>query len=84
MGYIEKAEERGMVTALQALLGYSLQPTYDVIEIARVARLYGVADQLLQRLEALWQVMNVPVPEIEPNLDLQNQIRRFLVHKIEE
>lgn len=84
MGYIDKAEERGMITALQVLLGYSLQPTYDVVDIARVARTYGVTEQLLQRLEALWEVMNVPVIEIQSNKDLQNRIRRFLLHKIEE
>ena len=66
--YSEEAKEWGIVTGLQQVLGYQLKTTYDVIDIAEVARLFGVQDKLLTRLEAMWEHVVMPVGEIDNDL----------------
>jgi hypothetical protein len=71
----------GIVTGLQQVLGYELKTSYDVIDIAQVARYMGVADQLLQRLEAMWEHVVIPVGEIN-NHDVEKiRLRRYLQYK---
>ena len=79
--YSEEAREWGIVTGLQQVLGYELKTSYDVIDIAQVALYMGVSDQLLQRLEAMWEHVIIPVGEINNHEVEKIRIRRYLQHK---
>ncbi len=77
--YKEENENSGMVTALQMLLGYELKTSYDVIDIARIARLFGLEKQLLTRLEAMWEhVLPAPIGEKDYHEVEKIRLRRFL------
>jgi len=79
--YSEEAKEWGIVTGLQQVLGYQLKTNYDVIDIAEVARLFGVQDKLLTRLEAMWEHVVLPVGEVDNHEVEKIRLRRYLQYK---
>jgi len=79
--YSEEAREWGIVTGLQMALGYELKTSYDVIDIAQVARCFGVSDQLLKRLEAMWEHVDIPAGEINNHEVEKIRLRRYLQYK---
>jgi hypothetical protein len=81
--YKEEAIEWGITTALQQVLGYELKTSYDVIDIAKVARFFNVSDQLLSRLEAMWEHVVIPVGQINYHDAEKIRLRRYLEHKKE-
>ena len=76
--YSEENKEWGIVTGLQQVLGYELKTSYDVIDIAQVARLFGLQDKLLTRLEAMWKHVVIPVGEIDNHEVEKIRLRRYL------
>jgi hypothetical protein len=79
--YSEEAKEWGIVTGLQQVLGYQLKTNYDVIDIAEVARLFGVQDKLLTRLESMWEHVVMPVGEVNNHEVEKIRLRRYLQYK---
>ncbi len=79
--YSEENKEWGIVTGLQTVLGYELKTSYDVIDIAQVARMFGLEAKLLDRLEAMWEHVNVPVGEVNYHEVEKIRLRRFLQRK---
>jgi len=79
--YSEENKEWGIVTGLQQVLGYQLKTNYDVIDIAEVARLFGVQNKLLTRLEAMWEHVIVPVGEVDNHEVEKIRLRRYLQYK---
>ena len=79
--YSEENKEWGIVTGLQQVLGYELKTSYDVIDIAKVARFFGVQDKLLDRLEAMWEHVEIPVGDVNYHEVEKIRIRRYLQYK---
>ena len=76
--YTEENKEWGIVTGLQQVLGYELKTSYDVIDIAQVARLFGLQDKLLTRLEAMWEHVVIPIGQVNNHEVEKIRLRRYL------
>ena len=65
---------------MQQVLGYELKTSYDVIDIAQVARLFGLQDKLLTRLEAMWEHVVIPVGQLTI-MKLKNTFKKILTKR---